>query len=163
NGFIAEEKYLGGKEMASLLFTLKDYPDISILISSEVLFVPEDLLIERHKKSNLEPWMREESVKKREFNGMPGSEVLLYGTKDGISTHYFKFESQGEVGNPLKPGIILQIKTGGPIAGEMVSTAFTTKQVRELYEKVLTSIRPRPTGDAAGPPPPDILFIETGK
>jgi hypothetical protein len=164
NGFIAMESRQSWNEASSLYFILNEYPDVTIRISSDIMLVSEEPLIKRLDESSFEPWMRKESMRTREVNNnLKGSEVLLYGKKDGNLTHYFQFESFGEVKNPLKPTITMEVQTGGPIDGKMVSTALTNEQVRALYEKVLNSIRPRPTGDAAGPPPLDILFIETGK
>jgi hypothetical protein len=146
NGFIANEHPEGGAERAILLFTLKDYPDVRITISSEVYFAPETPLIEGYRERIPKPLDGEDSVKKREVNGMEGDELLLSETMDGLTKYYYQWDSLGEVKNPLKPGISLEIETSMSVDGEPpVSTALTKEQVRALYETILKSIRLRPT------------------
>lgn len=156
NGFIAGESKPGWNEEAGFYFTLKDYPDVQIRIGSEVVFASEPMLIERFR-SKKEGWMHEDSAKKRVVAGIEGDEMLVSGvwSKVGSTQYLYRFESVGELKNPLKPGITLEIRAGKLPSGEFVEPALTKKQVRALYETIINSIQFRPvTPDGEAKPEP---------
>jgi hypothetical protein len=144
DGFIALDggEVSGRNEQASLYFDLKDHPDVRISIRSAVRFVEAESLIELHDavKGDMESWVQVDGVGKREVNGLQGEERLLSGTKDGFTEYIYKWQTLGEIGNPLKPELILSIEVGSPKA----SASLEKEQVRALYETILKSLRFRP-------------------
>ena len=155
DGFIAGESKQGWSEESGLYFKLKDYPDVQIRVSSMVFFASEPGIVERFKAGEKESWWRVDSVKEREAAGTQGGEMLVYGTnpENGNTMHFYRFETFGELKNPLRPGIILEILTGEPVNGEDRSSSLTTPQVRALYETILNSIQFRPVTPVAETPP----------
>jgi hypothetical protein len=166
DGFVANDGKTSQVEDADLHFHLKDYPDVSIILYTGVLFVEEKPLLERGSeavKNLMAGKVKFISEKNRKINGMAGQESLISAPVDNGpgEAHFFKWETLGELNNPLKPNISLEIETGKRNNG--AASSLTTAQAVALYEAILKSIRIRPTGDDAGPPPLDIFIIETGK
>lgn len=179
NGFVANDGKTSQPEHASLSFKLKNNPDVWVRISSYVYSKQETPLLQRiddgdkklEEKTKFVPGASEllaqldsQSKKlkaaERTINNMSGQEVWNeYPSDDrtGID-HHFIWETLGEVGNPLKPGIHLDISTGRPVKGDPTHSSLTTKQVQTLYEAIVKTIRIRPTGGAAkvsqAPPQP---------
>ena len=157
DGFIPSDGSINMNEDASLAFRLKDRPDVRIRVESSTLWVPEETLLERAKISKLNALLPGNKVKvirqqKRTVNGMDGEESLISGPSVGeVGTGYiFIWETQGEIGNTLKPGIHLKIT-----AGERVEDSSLSKeQVLALYETVLKSLRFRPASGTAPQPAP---------
>ncbi|MDR3086338.1 MAG: hypothetical protein LBU45_00045 [Azoarcus sp.] len=149
DGCVENDGETSQNEDAELQFRLKDYPDVWISVSSAVLWVEEKQLLERTRgvKKFLEGKIKIFSEKAREVNSMEGEESLVsFPAKDGTGdAHYFKWETLGELGNPLKPDVYLEIETGTTPDGEGTASSLTAQQVLELYEAVLKSIRLRPT------------------
>jgi hypothetical protein len=62
----------------------------------------------------------------------------------------FIWDTTGEIGNPLKPGLHLEVETALEVDGAETPSSLTTEQAVALYEAVVKSIRMRPV---AGPQP----------
>jgi hypothetical protein len=60
------------------------------------------------------------------------------------TAHLLAWETLGEIGNPLTPGLSLRIYTGEGGAGETLSSSIGTQEVVAIYEAVVKSIRVRP-------------------
>jgi hypothetical protein len=148
HGFVATDGKTPVGEDANLAFTLKDYPDVWIRVTSHLIWRPERSLLERVKPGIFEAILpgavRFIRRGKREINGMKGEEVLVFHpSEDETGTkHTYVWETLGEFGNPLKPAVQLEIT-----AGEETDTgsSLSASQVLALYETVLKTIRIRPT------------------
>jgi hypothetical protein len=169
-GFIANDENMEVTEDAILQFELKDNPDVVINIESSANI--RDLqpsLLER-MSSGQKLIMKFKGLKtlrsgKRRINGIPGEEWLIQGlSNDKLSSaHIFQWEAQGEVDNPDKPSLQLRIESGQGVLGVTGVSTMETPELLKIYEAIVKTIRLRPTGDAAGPKPLDILIIETGE
>ncbi|MDR0633965.1 MAG: hypothetical protein LBF91_03195, partial [Azoarcus sp.] len=98
-------------------------------------------------------------------NGLPGEESLAYFPSDDIPgiAHRFSWATAGEPKNPLKPFIRLDVITGREsyhlvtdrsgategVYGALGPSPLETRQVVELYEAIVKTIRPRPLAGAA--------------
>jgi hypothetical protein len=152
NGFIANDGKVSQVENANLYFKLKKNPDVAIRISSDVYFKKEKGLIERGKEATAKQpaeWTTKIKVIKegeRIVNGRKGEEHLeSFPSDDKMGTaHLLAWETLGEIGNPLTPGLSLRIYTGEGGAGETLSSSISTQEVVAIYEAVIKSIRVRP-------------------
>jgi hypothetical protein len=170
NGFIANDEDMEVTEDASLLFELKDNPDVVINIESSAnIRNLQPSLLER-VSSGQKLIQRFKGLKtirsgKRRINGIPGEEWLIQGPSDDETgtAHMFQWEAQGEVDNPDKPFLHFCIESGQGVFGVTGVSTMETPELLKIYEAIVKTIRLRPTGDAAGPTPLDILIIETGE
>jgi hypothetical protein len=157
SGFVENDGKTSQPEYNNSQFRLKDHPDVLVTVVSSVHWIEEKPLLERFK--GIEKLFRggEQiiSAKAREINGLDGEEFLVsYPTRDKTGqNHLLRWETLGEIGNPLKPGIFLDIQTGHTLDGGTVSS-LTTSEVRALYEAIVKTIRIRPTTGAKPAPHP---------
>ena len=87
----------------------------------------------------------------REINGWHGFEVLARkpAQAGGSGNHQFAFLSLGELKNPLKPELDVQLDTG--VHGNDTAAtppSLTDEEAVALWDKLTSSIRVRPTGGA---------------
>ncbi|TDR72437.1 T6SS immunity protein Tli4 family protein, partial [Paludibacterium purpuratum] len=54
--------------------------------------------------------------------------------------------TQGDLSNPLKPNIHLEITSGEGIAGVTSPSSLSTQQIQALYDTIVKTIRIRPIG-----------------
>jgi hypothetical protein len=148
NGFLASDGKTPLPEDANLVFTLKDYPDVWIRITSYLIWNPERSLLERVKPEIFEAILpgavRFIRRGKRDINGMNGEEVLLHvPSEDETGTNYtYTWETMGGLDDPLKPTIQLKITAGENTDS---GSSLPAPQVRALYEAIIKTIRIRPT------------------
>jgi hypothetical protein len=151
NGFLASNGKTPLPEEANLAFTLKDYPDVLIRVTSHLIWNPERSLLERSDPGIFEAILpgavRFARRGKRNINGMEGEEVLVsHPSEDETGTKYtYIWESMGGLDDPLKPTIQLEITAGENTDS---GSSLPAPQVRALYEAVLKTIRIRPTTGA---------------
>ena len=94
------------------------------------------------------------------INGMPGEESLVYFPSDDIPgiAHKFSWATPGEKMDPYKPFIRFDIVSGQDpyilitdrmlrddgISGALGPSSLDTRQIQDLYERTVKTIRPRP-------------------
>ncbi|MCL2591690.1 MAG: T6SS immunity protein Tli4 family protein, partial [Betaproteobacteria bacterium] len=154
DGFIANDGKVSQGEMVEVRFKLKSNPDVVIEISSDVSHVVFPPLLERlnagEQKLPLISRMKISKIRqgKREINGMPGEEsVVTFPAEDKTGTvHDFSWETMGEMDNPLKPNIQIDVESGYDETGMGGATASSldTKQMLQLFEAIVKTIRFRP-------------------
>jgi len=159
DGFVTNDGKNGQTEMVTMRFKLKNNPDVIIKIISEVSFVAFPPLLERLNavEQKLPLLLRTKINKvrqgKREINGMPGEEsVVTFPAEDKTGlVHDFSWETMGEMDNPLKPNIRIDIESGYDKTGMGGATASSleTKDMLKLYEAIVTTIRIRPVTEAS--------------
>lgn len=160
-GFVANDGNSRQAERATLAFEMDNNRDVWIDLSSDVYFRQEKSLLARFSESNIKERfpgkIQEISVKPRAINGMDGEELLAAfpSTDETGLTQDFTWETLGSVGDPLHPGIHLNITTGRGVAGRRAPSSMTTSQVRELYEAIVKTIRLRPTDSGGDGPAPE--------
>jgi hypothetical protein len=93
-------------------------------------------------------------IGKRSINGIDGEEVLERVRELNFATTYgFMWETQGVQGDPLHPFLSLELQGGiSPRpSGKPVDTSLHEDAVVALWDRISSSIRPRPSGPPAGP------------
>ena len=162
-GFIAEAAQPTHERIAIGL-RLKEFPDVHFSIDANK---NQEQLVESNA---LEPRMKQDEkdaraagagdwysrVKffrrgDREIHGWHGFEVLARkpAQAGGSENHQFAFLSLGELKNPLKPELDVQLDTG--VHGNdtaATSPSLTDEEAVALWDKLTSSIRVRPTGGA---------------
>jgi hypothetical protein len=148
DGFVANDGLKPQYELITLAFELKDHPDVHIVVESEVLFSKTDSLIDRTGKSGLFSLFDGfTTLRKRErnVNGMVGEEVLTrFKSDEGGNAHKFRWETMGELSNPLKPDIYIDFQTGFKPGGGSVNSSLSDKEAIALFDRIVSSIRIRP-------------------
>ncbi|WP_298234339.1 T6SS immunity protein Tli4 family protein [uncultured Azohydromonas sp.] len=85
----------------------------------------------------------------REFNGSRGYELLARKPAQGSGTenHQFVFEGGGETKNELRPAFDMQMDTGASNQqAARVPPSLSDEEAVALWDKLVSSIRVRPTG-----------------
>ncbi|MDW5416658.1 T6SS immunity protein Tli4 family protein [Iodobacter sp. CM08] len=151
NGFVANDGKISQAEEASLYFVLKNNPYVKIRISSDVYFKQHKPLLERTDETGIRIKFASKikTFKRgnREVSTLKGEEILDRFPSDdeaGVA-HSFVWETLGEVGNPLKASIHLEVNTGEGGGGQLFPSTLTDQEVMALYETIVKSIRIRPT------------------
>jgi hypothetical protein len=94
---------------------------------------------------------------KRSINGIDGEEVLERIREINFATTYgFMWETQGVHGDPLHPFLSLELQGGisSRPSGKPVDTSLHEDAVLALWDRISSSVRPRPSGSSAGPTEP---------
>ncbi|EEG09509.1 hypothetical protein FuraDRAFT_1449 [Pseudogulbenkiania ferrooxidans 2002] len=152
NGFIANNGDVSQFEQSSLAFRVKSNQDVRIRIRSNVEFKEFPSILARQKElENRYPGqIKHVRAGLLSVNGMNGEESLMYFPSDDKTgeAHDFSWETMGEIGNPQKPYIRLDITSGEGGAGVTGVSSMSTKQIQALYESIVKTIRLRPTTEA---------------
>jgi len=148
NGFVANDGSKPQYELATLAFELKDHPDVHIVVESEVLFTKDDSLLERTSKAGLFSLFDGASTLRkgtRTVNGVAGEEVLTRISSDqGGKAHKFRWETMGELSNPLKPDVYVDFQTGFKPGGGTVNSSLSDKEAIAMFDQIVNSLRFRP-------------------
>lgn len=94
---------------------------------------------------------------KRSINGIEGEEVLERIRELNFATTYgFMWETQGVHGDPLHPFLSLELQGGisSRPSGKPVDTSLHEDAVLALWDRISSSVRPRPSGPPPGPAEP---------
>ncbi len=175
-GFVAWQPEF---ERASLGVRLKEFPDVhfSIAVIKNQKYLVESSALEprlaRAEKDGGNWYSRVKFFRRgpRELGNWKGFEALARkpAQKDSTEAHQFAFVSLGAVHDPLQPRLDIQLDTGvKDDQTASVKPSLTDEEAVALWDKLTSSIRVRPTGDAArqssAPPPKSPLgtFVDTG-
>ncbi|WP_213953817.1 T6SS immunity protein Tli4 family protein [Variovorax sp. dw_954] len=162
-GFIADASGLS-HETIPIGIRFNEFSDVhlSIKVTKKDVLVPSDAIDPRLEKakrnaeeSGMEDWYS--SIKflrrgERQIEGWNGFEVLARVPVQGNASenHEFKFKSQGEPNNALKPVLDVQLDTG--VKGNVTASqkpSLTDEEAVALWDKLTSSIRVRPVSSTA--------------
>lgn len=133
---------------------LPGHPDVNIVLSSMAGTDPAPRLLKRHAASRerrpfFMRWaftnLRE---RERTINGLTGDELVIRVREPNFTTGYsFQWEVQGEPDDVLAPLLTLEFESGSnPVAGgKPLSSSLSEERMFELWERIASSIRLRPT------------------
>ncbi len=138
------------------------HPDVNIALSSMSGTGPAPGLLARHAKAvdRAPVFMRLAFSHLREHeravNGLPGEELVLRAREPNFTTGYsFQWEMAGNQDDVHAPRLKLELESGvNPVSGgKPVQSTLTEEAMFELWERIVTSIRPRPAAPAANTKP----------
>lgn len=175
-GFVALQPEF---ERASVGVRLKEFPDVhfSIEVVKNQNYLVESSQLEPRLKGAEEDggsWYSHIKFFRRgprDLGNWKGSEALarMPAQKDGAESHQFVFVSLGAIHDPLQPSLDVQLDTGvKDDRTAAVKPSLTDEEAVALWDKLIASIRVRPTGDAAKhstalpPKMPLGEFVDTG-
>lgn len=175
-GFVALQPEF---ERASLGVRLKEFPDVhfSVEVTKNQAFLIESSALEprlnRAEKAGGIWYSRVKFFRRgpRELGNWSGFEALALKPPQDKRTesHQFAFVSLGAIHDPLQPSLDVQLDTGvKDDQTASVKPSITDEEAVALWDRLIGSIRVRPTGDAAkqtsGNPPKFPLgeYIDTG-
>ena len=154
-GFIADDGKTPQHEYAELNFRFKQWPDVTVSVYSRTNGDKlEDSLLTRIKKPlPLEFAEAAKGIKtfrqgKRVIGPHQGEEVLdALPTGHGYPVHHFVWDVAGEPRSIFTPHIHIELGTGSgrSINQRYMQPSLTDKQAIELYDRIVNSIRLRPT------------------
>lgn len=175
-GFVAWQPEF---EHASIGVRLKEFPDVHFSIEAvknQNYLVESSELEPRLKAAEKDDGIWYSRIKffrrgPRELGRWKGSEVLarMPAQGDSAESHQFVFISLGALHDPLQPSLDVQLDTG--VRDDRTATvkpSITDEEAVALWDKLIGSIRVRPTGDslkpstALLPQTPLGEFIDTG-
>jgi hypothetical protein len=154
NGLIHDPISADDVESITMFASLKGHPDVAIrlntLVNDDRL---QESLLERDAKNDVKLENRN-SVKTfrrqhRVLNGIDGEEVLdKFKEANGTSAHMFMWAGMGKLKDVLAPKVTLELETGIGRPGQPVNSSLSDDAVLELWDRITTSIRLRPTSAA---------------
>ena len=154
-GFIADDGKTPQYEQAELFFRFKEWPDVTVSVYSRTNGDKlEDSLLTRIKKPlPLEFAEAAKGIKtfrqaKRVIGPHQGEEVLdALPTGHGYSVHHFVWDVAGEPRSIFAPHIHIELGTGSGRSTNhrYMRPSLTDQQAIELYDRIVNSIRLRPT------------------
>lgn len=145
-----------GTESVVLFAGLPGHSDVNIVFSSMSRTAAAPGLLERNAKAvEREPiYMRLAFTSlreaEREINGLQGQEFVLRVRESNLTTGYsFQWEMPGKPKDIHAPLLTLELDSGtNPISGgKPVQSTLSEEALFELWERIATSIRLRPTED----------------
>ena len=155
-GFIADDGQTPQYEQAELYFKFKEWPDVNVTVrATRGGSKLKPSLLERDKKGKIPALFAdvEKEIKtlrkgKHDVGPLRGEEILdAFPTDHGFFTHHFVWDTQGKLDSATEPAFYFEMRTGAnPDAGvRHVRPTLTDKQAIELYDRIVKSIRLRPT------------------
>lgn len=154
NGLIHDPIPASISESVTIFASLKDHPDVAIRLDTSVNVKRlQESLLERDAKNDVKLENRN-SVKTfrrqhRVLNGIDGEEVLdKHKEANGTSAHIFMWAGMGKLKDVLAPKVTLELETGIGRPGQPVNSSLSDDAVLELWDRITTSIRLRPTSAA---------------
>lgn len=138
------------------------HPDVNIALSSMSGTSPAPGLLARHDKAvgRFPVLMRLAFSHLREhervINGLPGEELVLRAREPNFTTGYsFQWEMAGNEDDVHAPRLKLELESGvNPVSGgKPVQSTLTEEAMFELWESIVSSIRPRPIAPATDAKP----------
>lgn len=167
DGFIADDGATLQTEFAGMSFRLPRWPDVRLAVRARRNGDRvESSLLERRASTPL-PAIYEAAAKrvkklregKRSVGPIAGEELLqAYPSEEGFYTHGFVWDSRGQALSADAPAITLEFDSGeNPVGGgpRYIPPSLTDEQAIALFDRIVNSIRVRPTGDAPRRSAPD--------
>lgn len=138
------------------------HPDVNIALSSMSGTDPAPGLLARHERAlDRAPVIMRLAFShlrehERTINGLPGEELVVRAREPNFTTGYsFQWEMAGKQDDVHAPRLKLELESGvNPVSGgKPVQSTLTEEAMFELWESIVTSIRPRPVAPAADAKP----------
>jgi hypothetical protein len=154
-------------EGVTLFAGFPDHPDLAMALDTRAGLGPRGPgPLDRYERVRAEeplwqkPLFKELRKRKRKIDKIEGDEILIRGNELNFVTVYaFDWEVYGTQHDVFVPFMHLEISTGHPVhAGARPVTSFLGEEALiQLWDKIMSSLRARPTGDAPSakrePPP----------
>jgi len=163
NGLIHDPVSAEDNESVTMFASLKGHPDVAIRLDTSVNHKRlEESLLARDAQNSVK-LENANSIKtfrrrQRALNGIDGEEVLdKFKEANGTSAHMFMWAGLGKLRDVLAPKLTLELETGIGRPGQPVNASLSDDAVIELWDKIASSIRLRPTSAA-----PKTAQAETG-
>jgi hypothetical protein len=163
NGMVHDPIPAEDNESITMFASLKGHPDVAIRLDTSVNIKRlQESLLERDAKNDVK-LENPNSVKTfrrqhRVLNGIDGDEVLdKFKEANGTSAHMFMWAGLGKLRDVLAPKVTLELETGIGRPGQPVNSSLSDAAVLELWDRITSSIRLRPTAVA-----PKTAHAETG-
>lgn len=156
-GLLVEPLTAKQGEGIAMFVTLKNHPDVSIALSSYAGVAESDPLLQRDARSK-ETFSAEDRLRfarlragTRAVNGTVGQELIeKVAEHNGTTGHSFMWESlRNDKTNVFTPSLLFELSTGHGESGNPVSSTLSDDAAIALWDRMLSSLRLRPTGVAA--------------
>jgi len=143
-----------GNESVTMFAGLPGHPDVNIVLSSMAGSDRAPGLLERHQTTIArQPLITRMALTHlreypRTINGLTGDELVMSIREANFTTGYsFQWEMAGQQGDIYSPLLLLELESGvNPIAGgSPVQSTLSEEAMLDLWERIATSIRVRPT------------------
>jgi hypothetical protein len=154
NGLVHDPLTPDDNEAITMFASLKGHPDIVIRLDTSInVKAMEEPLLEREAKNSVKRDYAShfKSLRRgaRSINGINGEEV---GDKvkelNGTSAHSFMWVGLGKMRDVLAPAITLELHTGRGRPGEPRNSSLSDDAVMQLWDRISSSLRLRPTSPA---------------
>lgn len=152
-GLISDPLSADQNEMITMFASIKGHPDVAIRLDSQINLkqLQESLLsrnarniIKREYPSHFKTLRQGARV----INGIDGEEVLeRVKEENGTSAHAFTWVSLGKMKDVLAPKLTLELDTGYGPPGKQLNSSLSDAAVLELWDRISSSLRLRPTSD----------------
>lgn len=158
-GFLVEPLTAKQGEGVTMFVTLKNHPDVSIALASYAGVAESNPLLERDAKGK-ETFSPEDRARftrlrvgNRSVNGIIGQELIeKVAEHNGTTGHSFMWESlRNDKTSVFTPSLVFELSTGHGQSGEPVSSSLRDDAAIALWDRMLSSLRLRPTNNAAAP------------
>lgn len=150
-----------GVESAVLFAGIPGYPDLNIVFSSMAGTNPAPGLLERNARAaSREPFFMRLAFStlhegQRTINSLPGEELIMRIRELNWTTRYaFQWEMPGRQDDVYAPVLKLELESGtNPVAGgKPVNSSLSRAAMTYLWQKIVSSIRLRPTATSMPKP-----------
>jgi hypothetical protein len=155
-------------ERVTMLAGFPAYPDITIMFDTTAGVRDKEGLLARAKRADERASLEERARTKklgdgtRAIDGIPGEQSLEgYHEFNGTTGYAFMWDSRGTTDDVFRPSLSLELQAGvNPRAGgEPLQSSFSEKAMLDLWDKMSSSLRVRPTeapkaSAAESPTPP---------
>ncbi|MBI5753257.1 MAG: hypothetical protein HZA59_14115 [Hydrogenophilales bacterium] len=157
DGFCVNGGFFAGRpsmesEFALIYYRLTQHPDVLVKIIISVNGTNlEPTLLQRNSEP-LPPALKSQAHLfkmlrrgKHPVGPLAGEEVLELFNNKGLGRHEFYWQVQGKPTSLYEPAISFELITGRDTAGQEVKPSLTNQQAIELFDRIVNSIRLRPT------------------
>lgn len=149
--FVNEPLSIDDREFVMMFIGMKEYPDLTIAISTWAGIDLEAPLLERDRnnaiKTKYADRFKDLGTGERVINGINGGqlsdEVL---DLNGTTAFSFQWESKLEKTNLKRPRILLELNTGTGRPGNPVNSSLSKSEAIALWNQISSSIRDRQEG-----------------
>jgi hypothetical protein len=155
---IADPLTAGQNESTVAFISLAEHPDLSIALRTIAGIKPDRTLLQRDAANDTvheHSWAFHSFRRgERTVHGMRGEE-LMYRVRErsGVTGHDFEWEAFGKVDSVFTPSLALEMSTGHDRPGQPVQASLSDAEAIALWDKMLASLRVRPTTAVQSPTP----------
>ncbi|MET0265883.1 MAG: T6SS immunity protein Tli4 family protein, partial [Duganella sp.] len=149
HGIVLDPLAAAQSEYTGAFIGMEDNPDLSISISTSAGLKSGRTLLQRNSGNSVQASYRSHfntlRIGERSINRIPGEEVLhRVDELNGSVGHGFMWESLGTQNDVYLPNISLELTTGIGRPGKPVNSSLSDNEAITLWDKISSSLRPRP-------------------